>query len=135
MHKLPSVLLVLWLVALSPLATSCELTTEYREARAHVLKETRYAYEACIKSVNEYRYWLDVAQCEQQGRAKTIGGGCQHVAAHQVVTQQHMAINDDHCKVLQVSNAQFTRALEDYVKLNKITTCKAATKPAIPLMI
>lgn len=118
------------LLVLSPLAQACELTKEYREARSQVVKDSRYAYEACTSSVNAFHYWEEVAQCEKDGRGKNVGGGCQHIVANRVSPVER---NYDHCQDFKVSTDEVKKHFEEYVKFNNITKCSTTAPPSAEL--
>ena len=112
--------LICFLILLSPFAEACDITKEYRDARNHIYKASRYAHNACIHSVNEYHYWQEVAKCEQEGLNKDISGGCQHVIANRV---SQVELNYDHCLQFEVNRDVFAKHLDDYVKSNNIIKC------------
>jgi len=118
------------LLVLSPLAQACELTKEYREARSQVVKDSRYAYEACTSSVNAFHYWQEVAQCEKKGRGKNVGGGCQHIIANRVSPVER---NYDHCQGFKITTEEVKKYFEEYVKFHNITRCSTTATPSASL--
>lgn len=105
---------------LSSLAHSCELTKEYQEARNQVVKNLRYAYDACTSSVLSYYHWKEVARCEKEGRGEGVGGGCQHVAAYSVL---QVEMNDDHCEGFKITTKEMRAYLQEYIKSENIKKC------------
>ena len=102
------------------LASACDLTEEYKEARIEIFKNSRYGYDACMNSVNSVYYWKEVAKCEEAGGSE-VGGGCQHVAGGRYYEVPEA--EKEHCKVLKVSWVEVAKYLEEYVKEMSIRKC------------
>ena len=102
-------------------SSACTLTDEYKSAREEISKWSRYEYQECITSVNDFYYWQEVSKCKIEGRGKNIGGGCQHVAGYTQSKVPESAY--EHCQPLKVIADEYEEALESYVKAEKIDKC------------
>lgn len=101
-------------------AYACNLTDEYKDARSKILKDARYAHNACTSSVSNMHYWKEVSKCEAEG-GSDVGGGCQHTVGYKasIIPESEF----DHCEILKISWEDIEKYLEEYVEENNITRC------------
>jgi len=104
-------------------AQPCDLTEEYMSERNQFFRDSRYSYNECISSVNVAEYWRNVADCEERGAGKNIGGGCAHVAGR--IPSKLGEADFQHCQVFYLSVSEIHELWDMYVEEEGITECKS----------